>query len=216
MYRLTTLLLITVTLFGCKKQTEQTSVTDSSSTTVASPTPGGAVDESLQIPSVPEFSRKAKVDSQLKAEADLPESDSMDVRAQIGYKTLAGAETVARGVELFVVSVDKEDSATVVHCVLQNLWGTTTKFHPQPIRVTLTREQIAKAKLLSDQVARTLVADPDRVKGRMEVAQAQSFNLKPGEMRALVLAFPPVPPTSKTATLIIPTFATVSGVPLGN
>ena len=173
-------------------------------------TGGRSASDELQLPSVPEVGLHKPTQMTRK----LPEEDEMDVRSPIQLKFIASSETSVRGVRLFIVGVDRDPNMTVVHAFVQNLWGRSTRVHPDAIAVKVPEDEMAGAKLLDDQTGKSHVAQPNLGAATMEVTRSIDWTLKPGERQTVVLTFPPLSPNSSSATLIIPGFATVTGVPL--
>lgn len=138
----------------------------------------------------------------------------MDVRTPVQLRFIATSETSVRGVRLYITEIDSERSMTTVHAFVQNLWGRSTKLHPEPIAVNITEAQLTGAKLLDDQTGITHRADARLAGNTMDVTRSAQWTLAPGDRQTLVLTFPALPPTSRTATLIIPGFATVTRVSL--
>jgi hypothetical protein len=160
---------------------------------------------------VPDVSSRSATSTQSKK---LPEEDEMDVRTPVQLRFIASSETSVRGVRLYITEIDTERQMTTVHAFVQNLWGRTTKLHPEPIAVNISEEQLSAAKLLDDQTGITHRADPRLGGGAMDVTHSAQWTLAPGDRQTLVLTFAPLPSSSRTATLIIPGFATVTQISL--
>jgi hypothetical protein len=137
----------------------------------------------------------------------LPESDPMDVKTTVRIKAIASSETTVRGIHLYVTNVVHTDSTTTVHVVLQNLWGRGTKLHAEPISVNLTG--LDHAKFLDDQTGKTHLA-------RTTDGPTLLWMAAPEARKELEFAFEPLPKASHSATLILPGFATVTGIEFGH
>jgi hypothetical protein len=192
--------------------TDSTSVSRSSSRTAdsnikESNAPPG---DELHLPSVPEVGEN-RSDSTAKK---LPEEDPMDARSPVQLKYIASSETSIRGVRLYVVSLEHDATMTVVHAFVQNMWGSTTRLHPQAIAVRLSAAQLAGAKLLDDQTGASHLAAPKLGAATMAITQSANWTLAPADRQTILLSFPPVNEKSRTFTLIIPGFVTVTSIPL--
>jgi hypothetical protein len=209
--------LAALSISGCSKTNKLDQGLD---TTSSGATTAGGRNDPRSIPSLQSLPNSAMRDSILqslqksasaKADQDpLASGDGLESiePAQVQFKYVSRVETAVPGVYLYIVKAERSDSTATLRTIVQ--YGVTpgAKDAPPPVNVKITGEQFAKAKLLDD---KTGVTHHLRLDGNAR--KGVSWKLESGSDHEMILTFESLPRNSTSATLIIPDFVTVAGVP---
>lgn len=210
--------LTTIATVGCK--TDTSSRTEDSLNVTTIPDTSQVRNPVTTPPSVTTLPDTSRVDSVASAPSDLANQTISGASAYVDdvppapiqFKYIAKSETAQPRLEFFVIAIDRLDSSLTLHCLLMNRVGKVSQPEQEKIDVKLTNQQLKNASVLEDHSG-----DRKRLIAKLNTNVLNGkITLNPGDTKTLNISFQPVSAATKTATLIIPDFVTVSGILLPN